>query len=322
MLAELEADARALPDAPEVRAFAGLCAELRTGPFGPALQTIAAQTPAGLAAAELAEVRALREAAAAALARVPRAGPDAFSFDEARAALARRRADAHARLTDLRAEAADLRAAIADAAAERDAGAAHAAARSAIERLIQDDAFLHGLTDPATPQLDDLRRRLSDATVLNLRIRRDIERLRLPTGNTHLPRAVLEKLSEDAVVTGDWISPVESETVVLKEELKAFQKERDALFKRVALLQARESARPRREPTPAEIERRFAELVEMKADPGAARNLKQFVMMFVQRSDELFAMIGAEGRGALRQRDADGTSDPRQEFETRLRSMA
>jgi ABC-type phosphate transport system auxiliary subunit len=322
MLSEIEAEASAMPESRETRAFLAHCVELRTGVFAAHLRKLSMMTPATLIEAEIAEVRQLRADAASELRRV-RAEKVARQatriFDDTLARLRERRATREERLQQLRVEADRLRATLRDLDGQMDGLGGRIAARSAIERLIENNAFLGRLTDPNEPELDDLRRRMTDATVLNLRLKRDLERLRLPTGNSHLARSILEKLSDEPQTTGDWISPVESETIVLKEELRRLQKERDELFRNAVLLQAKENQRPKPQPTPAEIERRFAEIVEMKNEIGTARNLRSFMASFIQKSDELFSLISEEDRTTL-VKENDG-EDPRREFERRLRSV-
>jgi hypothetical protein len=52
---------------------------------------------------------------------------------------------------------------------------------SAVERIINDDSLLETL------RIDALRGQIADAAILNFRLKRNIDRLALPTGNSHLP---------------------------------------------------------------------------------------------------------------------------------------
>jgi polyhydroxyalkanoate synthesis regulator phasin len=265
------------------------------------------------------EIRCLRTTAAAELNRVRRehgSDPSLSTFSETIEILRNRRVIGQGHLHALQESVETLHVEIRDCEAELEGGTGEMNIRSAIERIIHDDTLLDSLAAPEEPELDALRRQIADVTVMSLRLKRDIDRLELPTGNAHLPPSALAQLSEESPVTGGWISTVESETILLNEELRDLHRERDALFRNVALCRARETTRPSREPTVQDIDRYIVELVELKNELGTTRNLKQLMSTFIKSSDEAFAILA--GR---RKKDGTPAGDMRREFERRLRAI-
>jgi hypothetical protein len=333
LLADLEREIRSLPaDNGDVQAVLRQCQELQTGPFREVLQKLSSATPKSLIDAEISEIRELKCRADQELNRIRSTNlaiECQFSFAETLELLRDKHRRDQEKLEVRRAKVEELRRELQDIQADLDSPDSSkllsfgpSRVRGVIEDLIEGDAFLHRLSGVGEPPLDELRQQIAEATILKLRLMREIDRLSLPVGGNHVAPGVLARLTEEAGAEGgDWISPVEEETTDLRDRLRKLQKERDSLFRSVALAEAQ---RQTRDAGPADVDRMFAELVEMKEEVARTRNLKDLLGTFMAKSDELFRIVSAEITGARGQKKVDMTQGSvvqlRAELEKRMRS--
>jgi hypothetical protein len=333
LLADLGREIRTLPaDNADVQAVLRQCQELQSGPFREVLQKLSLATPKSLVEAEIAEIRELKVRADRELNRI-RATNLAiecqFSFAETLELLREKHRRDQEKLAVRRAKVEELRHELREMQANLDSPDSSKLlsfgpprVRGVIEDLIEGDAFLHRLSAVPEPPLDELRQQIAEATILKLRLTREIDRLSLPVGGNHVAPGVLARLTEEADATGgDWISPVEEEAADLRDKLRKLQKERDSLFRSVALAEAQRQAR---EAGPADVDRMFAELMEMKDEVARTHNLKDLLGTFMAKSDELFRIVSAEITGARGQKKAEITQASvvqlKAELEKRIRS--
>ena len=170
---------------------------------------------------------------------------------------------------------------------------------AAIEKLLRDDNFPQRLVAEDRQPIDDLEDRLREETIMNTRLKREVERLALPQGESHIPQGALKEMMAELTSLADaddWRNPVESETVALKAELKKMYKERGVLFRTLAG-RTKPLPRPSPEALAQEIDRLTDELFRApEGFPAHPQNLRSFICTFSAKADQLFSLMKLEQR--------------------------
>lgn len=278
--------------------------ELKKGRVCKVFTGLSSQSPDTLFKMELEEIRHVYQRAEAELQRIRSQKAQLLSTQELKKAIAalKRRNERNTELVNARSEEAN-------ALIERLAELNEAIAKRfssptgvprlppAINRLLSDDTIPRNLVTEDRGPREAIERRISDAAVLNLRLKREIERLQLPSGDRHITEPVLKDLMDSlSASTGqveDWAAPEQSETAALSEELREMQKEAEALYEAATVMKGN-IPQPSLEFVSSEIDRLTEEILCGRDPMANVKQSRAAVCNFSAKADQLFRLMYLE----------------------------